>query len=479
MTEINVVTRHLFRCFAVAVLVLCCVANASAARRMALVIGIDDYQYIPKLQKAVGDAEAMAVALERLGFVVSKVVNADRRTLNIAIADFKASLSSDDTALIHYSGHGIAIDGQNYLLPADIPKPQSGREDLVTFEAIGLNRLIDQLAASGARTRLLVIDACRDNPFAQSGVRSVGSTRGLARTDAPAGTFIMYSAGYRQRALDRLSDDDQSKTSVYTRTLIDELRKPGKSISAIARDVRGKVEKLASSIGHVQRPAYYDELSSQLVLLPSEQAQKDPAADQAVPTVQSDREFELAYWNSVKGSGDAKLLEAYLIQYPRGAFSSLAQAMIASLRDTAKKPRKKPRTIASETEPATNDDIVSSVQAELARHNCNPGPIDGVWGKGSRRAASAFIKAAGLSLAPAPNDDLLAELKRAKDAVCPRVAVAKPPKKATLKRKSKPAKRKKKTKRQSKKKSSNCGVCQNIRVCGSRYRDALAEGLCF
>ncbi|MDH3742276.1 MAG: caspase family protein [Hyphomicrobiales bacterium] len=460
----------MFRYVAAAVLVLCSAVEASAARRMALVIGIDQYQYIPKLQKAVGDADAMASTLKRLGFDVTKVVNADRRTLNIAIADFKARLSRDDIALIHYSGHGIAIDGQNYLLPADIPKPQSGRKDLVTYEAIALNRLVDQLAASGARTRLLVIDACRDNPFAQAGVRSVGSTRGLARTDAPAGTFIMYSAGYRQRALDRLGDDDQATTSVYTRTLITELQKPGKSISKIARDVRGKVEQLASSIGHVQRPAYYDELSDQLVLLPGEQLQTSPAPAQPAQPAQSDRDFELAYWNSVKDTGNPDLLKAYLKQYPGGAFASLARTMLE---------RRPAGADEADEKPPTSKERISSVQAELARRNCNPGPVDGIWGNGSRRAAAAFIKAAGLSLQPVPNEALLQALKQAKDAVCPRVAVVKPAIKPARKQPAKPARTTTKKQSQPRKKSDNCGICQNLRVCGSRYRDAQAEGLCF
>jgi peptidoglycan hydrolase-like protein with peptidoglycan-binding domain len=120
------------------------------------------------------------------------------------------------------------------------------------------------------------------------------------------------------------------------------------------------------------------------------------------------------------------------------------------------------------------------VQTELTRHNCNPGPIDGQWGNGSRRAATAFIKAAGLSLAPQPSDSLLKALKRAKNVVCPKVAVRTPPKKAppkktTVKKRVAPAKAKTSTK----KKSQNCGICQNIHVCGSRYRDALTEGLCF
>ena len=110
----------------------------------------------------------------------------------------------------------MEIDGQNYLLAADIPKPQSGQQDFIKSEAMSLGDLMQRIASSGAGTRIFIIDACRDNPFAGSGGRGLGGTRGLARVDAPAGTFILYSAGYQQTALDRLNDADEEPTSVYT-----------------------------------------------------------------------------------------------------------------------------------------------------------------------------------------------------------------------------------------------------------------------
>ena len=126
-------------------------------------MGINDYREIAPLQKAGGDAEALKVTLKRLGFSVDLVLNADRREFNRAVSAFQSSLDPGDTALVHLSGHGVEIVGQNYLLPADGPKPQSGQQDFIKSEAMSRGDLMQRIASSGASTRIFIIDACRDN----------------------------------------------------------------------------------------------------------------------------------------------------------------------------------------------------------------------------------------------------------------------------------------------------------------------------
>ena len=401
-----------------------CVAMAASiataeARRVALVIGINDYKEIPKLEKAVGDATEMTATLTKLGFEVTRVLDADRRTLNLAIADFTAGLTPDDTALVHFSGHGVEIGGENYLLPADVPKPQSGREDAVKYEAIGLQRLIGQLAQSGARTRVFIVDACRDNPFEQAGVRSVGSSRGLARVEAPAGTFVMYSAGYRQKALDRLGPEDTAPTSVYTRVLSAKLLEPGKSVAQVAQEVRGEVQALAKTAGHKQRPAYYDELSSALVL--------QAAAPKASQPQANDTQFELAYWDTIKNEKDAKLFEAYLEQYPNGSFATLARLKIEALKPsgeaTPEAGNRSPTPQADEPDdpgaPADGS-LVADVQAALNRLGCDAGPPDGVWGPKSAAALAAFARHGKEDLVSlGPSEEILRLLSRRTGRICP------------------------------------------------------------
>ena len=391
---------------------------AAEARRVALVVGINDYKEIPKLEKAVGDATEMAATLTKLGFEVTRVLNADRRTLNLAISDFTAGLTPDDTALVHFSGHGVEIDGENYLLPADVPKPRSGREDAVKYEAIGLQRLIGQLAQSGARTRLFIVDACRDNPFEQAGVRSVGSSRGLARVEAPAGTFVMYSAGYRQKALDRLGPDDASPTSVYTRVLSAKLLEPGKSVAQIAQEVRGEVQTLAKTVGHEQRPAYYDELSSALVLRAAEPKASTPQTGET--------QIELAYWDTIKNETNAKLFEAYLERYPNGSFAELARLKIEALKPSADaargevEPSPSPQEDEPEAPAADPGTLVADVQNALNRLGCDAGPPDGVWGPKSAAALGEFARHGNVDLAAlGPSEEVLRLLSRRTGRVCP------------------------------------------------------------
>jgi formylglycine-generating enzyme required for sulfatase activity len=253
------------------------------AEKRALVIGINAYVEVPPLEKAVGDANAVAAALKGIGFTVTLVTDIARRELNERITEFQKTLTTGDIALVYYSGHGVEIDGQNYLLPADIPEPHQalddtdddaapkadaaskGGGDYIKGEAIGLVSLIERLDAG---IRILIIDACRDNPFAAGGTKGVGRERGLARVEGPEGTFILYSAGYGQAALDRLGDTDPEPTSVFTRVLLKHIPTNGQKITDLAKEVRREVQKLALTVGHEQRPAYYDELTDDFYLNP-------------------------------------------------------------------------------------------------------------------------------------------------------------------------------------------------------------------
>ena len=302
---------------------------ALAEGRHALVIGIDAYREITPLQKAVGDAEALKSTLEDLGFTVDLVVDADRRALNRAVSEFQSKLVRGDTALIHFSGHGVELDGQNYLLPADIPSPKSGQQDFIKAEAISLGDLVQRVASSGAATRIFIIDACRDNPFAQAGSRGVGGTRGLTRVEAPAGTFILYSAGYNQTALDRLNDADAAPTSVYTRVLTEKMTEPGKPLAELAREVRSDVEVLAKSAGHEQRPAYYDELSGQFFFKQAEGDKPSPlpqATPEPSPLPQPPSLGEREAFDAAKAVGTGGAWEAFLRRFPSGFYADMALA---------------------------------------------------------------------------------------------------------------------------------------------------------
>ena len=181
--------------------------------------------------------------------------------------------------------------------------------------------------------RILIIDACRDNPYANAGTRSVGARGGLVNIQPPRGAggiFILYSAGYGQTAADRLSDTDPETTSVYTRILLRKLAVEGKPITDLAREVREDVEALAATIKHDQRPA----------ITMSFPGRRSISARRALPRSKAHRAMSSsAFWNSIKDLRTAALFRDYLEKFgDRAVFASIAREKIASLRSGRSSP---------------------------------------------------------------------------------------------------------------------------------------------
>ncbi len=308
------------------------ISTGFAAKRLALVIGNNNYNEVPKLEKAVGDATAIGQKLAAMGFDVTTAFDLDRRNLNQALSKLYGKIEPGDTVLIQYSGHGVEIAGQNYLLPTDIPLPTDGGTELLRSEALSLTTLVETLENKGASARILIIDACRDNPFAASGTRGLGGTRGLANVATSKGTFIMYSAGSGEAALDRLGETDATPTSVYTRVLLAKIDQPGLKLRDLAASIKHDVEQMGKSIGHEQRPAYYDDLPENFALLPDGEAiaPAEPAvyvppvvvAPAPAPSGLSEQDaYKLAEGiNTVAG------WNVFLEQYPEGVYTPYAKA---------------------------------------------------------------------------------------------------------------------------------------------------------
>ncbi len=266
------------------------IACPAHARSLALVIGNDAYANVTKLRTAVGDSRAIGDQLEKMGFIVRRAQNVDQRAMSRALAGFYAEIQPGDRALFFYSGHGFEISGANYLLPTDVPSARADQVDLVRDAAIPVERVIDGVRSRGAQVTILVLDACRDNPFAPPGTRGAPATRGLARIDAPEGVFVLMSAGAKQEALDRLSDGADEVNSVFTRTFLREIAKPGRTLVQIAKATQIGVRELAATIGYEQTPAYYDEVIGDIVLYdgptdpPSAVARAQAAPSPPAPT---------------------------------------------------------------------------------------------------------------------------------------------------------------------------------------------------
>src|SRR6201991_4041388 len=176
-------------------------APAHAEKRVALVIGNNDYKNVPKLQKAVNDARTMGDTLRQLGFTVMVAENQTRQAFSESLLAFDKALGPGDTAFFFYAGHGFEIAGQNFLLPTDVPAAGEGQEELVRDASVLADRIIERLQNKSVRTAILVFDACRNNPFERSGTRALAGGGGLApMTQLPEGVFSVFSAGYKQTA---------------------------------------------------------------------------------------------------------------------------------------------------------------------------------------------------------------------------------------------------------------------------------------
>ena len=257
----------ILRLGALALALLASAAPALAGKRVALVIGNDAYETVPALLKAASDARAMTGALETLGFGVTTAENLTRRGMSEALLAFERRIEPGDTAFFFFAGHGFEIRGINYLLPTDVPVPAPGGEELIRDAAFAVDRVVERLQARGVRTAILVLDACRDNPFERTGTRSVVGAGGLApMASLPEGVFLIYSAGFKQTALDRLSNNDPNPNSVFTRRFVAEIATPGLTLVQVAKRTQVGVKRLAATARHEQTPAYYDQVVGDVVL---------------------------------------------------------------------------------------------------------------------------------------------------------------------------------------------------------------------
>jgi hypothetical protein len=277
----GVVLRSIVTIFATIFIFQIAVAPALAERKIAFVVGIDRYDNLgpqQQLQRAVNDARSVGAAFASLGFEVVRAENVGRGAFNAEWQKFLDKLQPDDMAAIYFSGHGVEIEGLNFLLPRDVPNISYGRQEHLKRESLSVSELLLDLRKRKPKVTLVILDACRDNPLLPPEQRSLNWGAGLARMDAPTGTFIMYSAGVGETALDRLPGNDPDKVnSLYTRRLLPLVKTPGLPLHELARQLRLEVHDLAATVPHVQQPAYYDGLIGKFCLAGCKASSSVPA----------------------------------------------------------------------------------------------------------------------------------------------------------------------------------------------------------
>jgi caspase domain-containing protein len=299
-------------------------------QRVALVIGNGSYKDSP-LSNPVNDARAIAEALRSFGFDVIYGENLSQNDMKRNIRAFGAKIRNGGVGLFYYAGHGIQIDGRNYLIPVGATITT---EEEVEYESIDVGLALAQMESAHNRLNIVILDACRNNPFARA-FRSVNS--GLASINAPSGTLIAYAT-----APGSVASDGTQGNGLYTQQLLKYLRMTDLSIEQVFKQVRVAVR---SQTDGKQVPWESSSLEGEFYI--STQAAPSNAASNLTsnlvksnppPTTLDPVTVELSFWDSIKNSAEMDDYKAYLDKYPSGTFVALARNKIRNLEANAKPP---------------------------------------------------------------------------------------------------------------------------------------------
>jgi uncharacterized caspase-like protein len=302
---------------ALAVVGLAC-TQARAEDRVALVIGNSAYQHVPNLTNPANDAGAITLLLKSAGFdIVETRANLGVNDMRRAVRDFSDKTRDAEIAVIYYAGHGMEVGGMNYLVPVDATL----RRDIdVEDETVSLDRLL-QVMEPAKRLRLVILDACRDNPFVKSMARTMASRtigRGLARIEPTmSDTLIAFAAKAGLTA----ADGDKTH-SPFTSALLKYLVTPGLDVRLALGRVRDDVMKTTAN---KQEPFVYGSLGGAVVTLASlskEERMELPASADYIAA----RDYD-----SAAKIGTKQVWDAFLTKYPNGFYSDLARAQLARL----------------------------------------------------------------------------------------------------------------------------------------------------
>jgi uncharacterized caspase-like protein len=294
---------------AIAVVLGACDALA-ADRRVALVIGNSAYQYTGELANPKHDAADVAAALKKLEFEVLEGLDLDKAAMDRTLRQFARALDGAHVGVFFYAGHGLQVEGQNYLVPIDAKLEHPSGLD---FEMVRVET-IHKTMERATRTNLLFLDACRDNPLARNlsralGTRSAAIGKGLAVVESGEGTLISFSTQPGNVAI-----DGAGRNSPYAEALVAQLGSPRDDLSTILIRVRNQV---IQSTARRQVPWEHSALTAPFFF--------------AAPKAALDQQLELAFWNTVKDSDTPSVVQTYLERYPDGTFAALAKALIAGL----------------------------------------------------------------------------------------------------------------------------------------------------
>lgn len=406
--------RRILALFALTLSVVVFASAASAERRVALVIGNAAYKHAPALANPANDAKAVTAALERLGFEVVSGFDLGNSDLRKTVRSFADKLSGADVALFFYAGHGLQVSGENYLIPVDAAIQTEADLD---FNAVKMD-LVSRQMDRESKIKIVMLDACRDNPFEKQLSRSMGKTRsaalkkGLAEINTAGGSIIAFATDPGDVAL-----DGDGKHSPFTEALLRHIETPGVEIGLMMRRV---TKDVFEGTKEKQRPWTNASLTGEFYMKPGDPAATPAPAPTAgaippAPSGFDERQMELALWQSADRSGSARDYEEYLNRYPAGQFAGMAKNRLEALKNKPDAPRsaaadqgQQGRSVDAANTSRTADDASElaigltpndrmGVQRRLQLAGFDPRGVDGAFGPGTRNAISAWQQSRGLT----------------------------------------------------------------------------------
>ncbi len=359
-------------------------AGVAEAKRIALVIGNGDYKNVSPLENPGNDANDVGGALERLGFEVLKVRDGTFDGMRRGLLEFARRARGSEIAIVFFAGHGMEVGGENYLIPVDAEL----KADVdVDHEAIAL-KTVTPLVENASRLGLVILDACRNNPFAtkmQRTVRTRSVSRGLAAVEPTGNVLIAFAAREGTTAADGIG-----RNSPFTASLLKYVETPGLEINFLFRNVRDDVIE-ATRKG--QLPFVYGSLSREAIYLKaalpgtlSPPVVQGPAADEVV-------------WNLVKDSRDPGQFSRFVTEFPRSQFRTEAERRFAALKAEQDAASAAAQSAALSAAALERAELARSLQFELKRVGCYNDPISGDFGAAAQEALNKFAKFASVRIA--------------------------------------------------------------------------------
>ena len=386
-----------------------------AEQRVAMVIGNAAYEHTTQLLNPRNDARDMARALRELDFKVIEGLDLDKAAFANKLREFANTARGAETVMFFYAGHGLQVEGENYLVPIDSKLVD---EVDLRLEAFELDAFLSQMRGT---TNLVFLDACRNNPLAQNLARSMGTSRstsigrGLGRIESASGTLIAYAT-----QPGNVAEDGQGRNSPFTKAILERLATPGMSVNDLLTSVTDLVmtrtggQQQPWTHSSLRRPFYFKPSESQpptavfpSVSLAPPSAESKPISDQLMVEQLAIKRLaaqqEQLFWESVIDSDNVADIHAYLKQYPGGVFEVLArnriEQSVSSAKVSSTAPTQEGPSVSSPSPPSLKPAESAlglerpkrrQIQKALAALGFDAGPADGSFGPKARAAISLW-----------------------------------------------------------------------------------------